>query len=101
MSGDKDGRTCFVIMPFGTKKDLEHKDKVEFDRVYKTIIKRAVVEDLRKKGIRMRCVRSDEIERAGLIHERMVAHIAEADVAVVDLTTMNPNVYYELGVRHA
>jgi Macro domain len=101
MRNDEDVRTCFVIMPFGTKKDPEHKDKVQFDRLYKTIIKRAVLKDLRKRGIRMRCVRSDEIERAGLIHERMVKHIAEADVAVVDITTQNPNVYYELGVRHA
>jgi O-acetyl-ADP-ribose deacetylase (regulator of RNase III) len=31
----------------------------------------------------------------------MISHIFHDDVAVVDLSTLNPNVFYELGVRHA
>jgi hypothetical protein len=96
-----DVRDCFVIMPFHEKPDPARKDTVDFDRVYKGIIKPAI-ESLRKsRGLNIECLRCDEVERAGLIHERMVAHIADADVAVVDITTANPNVYYELGVRHA
>ena len=98
--GDKDVRTCFVIMPFGTKEDAARKDKVKFDRVYAQIIKRGV-EVLNDRGIRIRCIRADKIQAAGLIHQRMIAEIAEAEVAVVDITSANPNVYYELGVRHA
>ena len=89
MNGDKDVRTCFVIMPFRTKKDPARKDKIDFDKVYEEIIKPAV-EGLKERGIRINCVRSDKIERAGLIHERMIAHIVEADVTVVDITTENP-----------
>jgi hypothetical protein len=100
MKGDKDVRTCFVIMPFRIKKDLARKDEIDFDKVYKEIIQPSV-EGLKERGIRINCVRSDEIELAGLIHERMIAHIAEADVTVVDITTDNPNVFYELGTRHA
>ena len=100
MKGDLDVRTCFVIMPFRTKKDLARKDKIDFDKVYDEIIKPSV-EGLKERGIRIDCIRSDKIELAGLIHERMIAHIAEADVAVVDITTDNPNVFYELGIRHA
>src|SRR5262245_2241827 len=100
MSADKDVRTCFVIMPFRIKKDLARKDEIDFDKVYKEIIKPSV-EGLNERGIKINCVRSDEIELAGLIHERMIAQIAEADVAVVDITTDNPNVFYELGIRHA
>src|SRR5215467_9913541 len=83
MSADKDVRTCFVIMPFRIKKDFARKDEIDFDKVYKEIIKPSV-EGLKERGIRINCVRSDEIELAGLIHERMIAHIAEADVTVVD-----------------
>src|SRR5262252_4807920 len=100
MSADKDVRTCFVIMPFRIKKDLARNDEIDFDKVYKEIIKPSV-EGLKDRGIRINCVRSDEIELAGLIHERMIAQIAEADVTVVDITTDNPNVFYELGIRHA
>jgi O-acetyl-ADP-ribose deacetylase (regulator of RNase III) len=97
--GDE-ARLCFVIMPFNRKSDLARGDRVDFDRVYRRLIKPAV-ESLEKRGIAIRCLRSDEVQQAGLIQERMLRYIYEADVAVVDLTTANPNVYYELGVRHA
>ena len=60
MTGDKDVRTCFVIMPFHTKKDLARKDKINFDKVYDEIIKPSV-EGLKDRGIRINCVRSDKI----------------------------------------
>jgi hypothetical protein len=87
-------RTCFVIMPFGEKKDLDGED-IDFDDIYRFFFKKAV-EDL---GIE--CVRCDEIEEAGSIHEKMFEHIYHADIVVVDITTSNANVYYELGIRHA
>jgi hypothetical protein len=81
-------------MPFGEKKDLDGKD-IDFDDVYRFFFKRAI-EDL---GIE--CIRCDEIEEAGSIHEKMFEHIYLADIVVVDITTSNANVYYELGIRHA
>ena len=90
-------RSCFVIMPFGEKDDRGK--TIDFDAVYTRIIKPAV-EALNKENIRIQCVRCDEIEKAGLIHERMIRQILDADVAVVDITSQNPNVFYELGVRH-
>jgi hypothetical protein len=91
MRGKEDIRTCFVIMPFGLKEDTARGDRVQFDRVWSRIIYPAI-DGLNKRGIRIRCDRSDKIQRAGLIHERMIDLIANADVAVVDLTTANPNV---------
>jgi hypothetical protein len=99
-TGAGDVRRCFVIMPFNRKQDLARGDKVNFDRVYAELIKPAV-ESLNAEGVAIECIRSDEIQQAGLIQERMLGFIFEADVAVVDLTTANANVYYELGVRHA
>ena len=99
MKDGQDVRHCFVIMPFHEKDDPKRLDRIDFDRVYREIIRPAIV-GLAERGLRIDCVRCDEIERAGLIHERMIERIADADVAVVDITTANPNVYYELGVRH-
>jgi len=91
VSSDK---TCFVIMPFNKKRDGA--EVVDFDEeVYRTIIKPPV----EKLGIE--CVRCDEIEEAGSIHRDMFRHILEDEVAVVDTTTLNANVFYELGVRHS
>jgi hypothetical protein len=97
----QDVRRCFVIMPFHEKPDPARQDTVDFDRVYRDIIKPAVTGLKASRGLNIECQRCDEVEQAGLIHERMVGYIADADVAVVDITTANPNVYYELGVRHA
>ncbi|HCN67653.1 MAG TPA: hypothetical protein DIT03_05145, partial [Candidatus Accumulibacter sp.] len=97
MSTEDLGRLCFVIMPFGEKDD--HGKLIDFDAVYRELIKPAV-ESLAQDRIQIRCLRCDEVEKSGLIHERMINYILDAEVAVVDISTANPNVYYELGVRH-
>jgi O-acetyl-ADP-ribose deacetylase (regulator of RNase III) len=85
--------TCFVIMPFG---NAENPDKVkEFSTTYKHIIVPAV------QSVDLKCVRCDEILEAGWIHKKMVEHIYRAPVAVVDITDLNANVFWELGVRQA
>ncbi|MFT3891490.1 MAG: macro domain-containing protein [Anaerolineales bacterium] len=85
--------TCFVIMPFGDKTV----DGVEyhFDDIYNNFIKATV------SSMNIDCVRCDEIGESGWIHTKMFTHIYDADVAVVDITSLNANVFYELGVRHA
>lgn len=88
------GKKCFVIMPFGKKKDIDGCD-VDFDRVYHELIHKAVTE------LGVDCERCDEIISAGSIHKKMFRGIFDADVSVVDITSQNPNVFYELGVRHA
>ena len=88
-------KTCFVIMPYGERKD-ENEKLIDFDRVYEEIIKPAVTGE----PLEMKCVRSDFSHEPGSIHAEMFANIFEADVAIVDISTLNPNVLYELGVRH-
>jgi O-acetyl-ADP-ribose deacetylase (regulator of RNase III) len=87
-------RTCFVIMPFGKKKDAKG-NEIDFDEVYRELIQEPI------EALNLRPLRCDEIAEAGSIHQDMFQHIANDDVAIVDLTTLNPNVFYELGVRHA
>ena len=86
---------CFVIMPFGDKPDPGQDGKViHFDEIYHMFIKSAVEE------LGIKCVRCDEIGESGWIHSKMFTHIYDSEVAVVDITALNPNVFYELGVRH-
>lgn len=87
-------RTCFVIMPYGRKKDSSGAE-IDFDAVYRELIQEPI------ESLNLTPVRCDEITGAGSIHTDMFEHIANDDVAIVDLTTLNPNVFYELGVRHA
>jgi O-acetyl-ADP-ribose deacetylase (regulator of RNase III) len=87
-------KNCFVIMPFGTKKDAAGTE-IDFDGVYRDLIHEAV------RCMGFKPVRCDEIQHAGSIHQDMFKHIAADALAIVDITMLNPNVFYELGVRHA
>jgi O-acetyl-ADP-ribose deacetylase (regulator of RNase III) len=88
------GRKCFVIMPFGGKPDVDG-TIVDFNTFYDEVIRKAVEE------LDYEPVRSDRIPRSGSIHEDMFTHIAADELAIADITTLNPNVFYELGIRHA
>ena len=84
------GKKCFVIMPFGVKKEID------FNHIYHELIKPAVEE------LGVECERCDEIVDSGSIHKKMFRGIFDADVSVVDITLEdNLNVFYELGIRHA
>ena len=49
----------------------------------------------------MRSLRADEIVHAGNIDSPMYRRFMKADVVVADISTYDPNAFYELGVRHA
>jgi O-acetyl-ADP-ribose deacetylase (regulator of RNase III) len=83
-------------MPYGKKKSAAGGRTIDFDRVYDGMIVPAVERDLG-----LTCVRSDRIDEPGSIHRRMLTQILEARAAIVDTSFLNPNVFYELGVRHA
>lgn len=85
---------CFVLMPFGEKKDPSG-ITIDFDAVYKELIKPAVIE------AGMDPIRADEEQVGGIIHKPMFERLVLCEYAVADLTTANANVFYELGVRHA
>lgn len=93
---------CFVIMPFGEKKDVDG-NTVNFDALYEDFIRKAIEGPSMKDagGPLIECIRCDRIGEAGWVHRKMISHIYNDDIAVVDLSTLNPNVFYELGVRHS
>lgn len=85
---------CFVLMPFG-KKTAGGNHTIDFDQVYKELIKPAV------EAAGMEAIRADEEEAGGIIHKPMFERLVLCDYAIADLTAANANVFYELGVRHA
>lgn len=87
--------TCFVVMGFGIKTDYQTGRKLDLDKSYQNLIKPAV------QAAGLQCIRADEIVHAGIIDVPMYEQLLTADVVVADVSTMNPNAFYELGVRHA
>lgn len=84
---------CFVLMPFGVRPDAQG-TLIDFDRIYAQLLEPAV----RQAG--MSPIRGDEEQLGGLIHKAIFERLILCDYAVADLTCANPNVLYELGVRH-
>ena len=76
---------CFVMMPFSAPFN------VYYDNVYYPAIEEAG----------MSPVRADDLFRAGVIVADLWAMIQAAKVLLAELTTKNPNVFYELGLAHA
>lgn len=86
---------AFVAMPFGIKAGPDGKTPVDFDTIWQKLLSEAL------KLAGFEAFRADKEMRAGDILVDMFQELLVADLVLVDLTVANPNVWYELGVRHA
>lgn len=84
-------KKCFVIAPIGSK-GSETRDRS--DKILRHII-RPIAEE---NGYSV--VRADEINEPGVITTQIIKHILEDQLVIADLTEHNPNVFYELAIRH-
>ena len=86
---------CFVMVPYRTA-SKDSFGAVDFPAVYNCIIAPAIV----RAG--MTPLRADEDPQSmGVFQKAMFERLVLCEYAVADLTHGNPNVYYELGIRHA
>lgn len=90
-------KVCFVAMGFGKKMDYQNSKEIDLDRIYTKVIKPLFEEELTEYKL----IRADEIAGSSIIDVSMYALLLNADLVIADLTTLNPNAIYELGVRHA
>lgn len=84
-------KTCFVVSPIG---DDGSEGRGRSDKVLRHIIKPVCVE------LGYSASRADEINDPGLISRRIIKELIESDLVIADLTGHNPNVFYELAIRH-
>ena len=87
-------KKCFVISPIGaTGSDV----RKHADMTLNAIIRPALAEC----GTAFEVKRGDESSEIGMITDHLIADILESDLIVADLSFLNPNVFYELGIAHA
>lgn len=85
-------KICFYITPIGEDNSEERRHA---DFLMEYIIKPAVEE------FGLTVVRADQMGKAGMIGKQVIEHILNARLVIADLSFHNPNVFYELCLRHA
>jgi len=84
-------KKCFVISPIG----LEGTEtRARSDQIFSFVIKPAV------EVLGYEAIRGDQIHQPGMISSQVIEHLMDDEIAIADLTGKNPNVYYELAIRH-
>lgn len=93
---------CFVIMPFGNP-GVDPQRARMLELLYTQWIKPAVesIQWDQARNILIECHRADKTEKSGEIITHIIDQLVTADIVIADLSGQNPNVFYELGVRHA
>ena len=85
-------KKCFIGMPFSDPAPFE---KGHFTRVYDHIISPAC------EKAEFEAIRVDHITDSSFIIRDVIQQLVDCEMAIFDLSGRNPNVLYELGVRHA
>lgn len=85
-------KKCFVIMPISDSEDYQ---TGHFGRVYEHIIKPAC------ELAGFSPLRADDIMTTNYIALDIIKNILQCEMAICDLSSRNPNVLYELGIRQA
>ena len=91
-------RTCFIVMPFG-KKPVDGQE-IDFDFIYKSVFLPAISDVALPEGGKLEARRTDQDFFTGDITVEMFRYLEYSRFVLADITSLNPNVFYELGVRH-
>jgi hypothetical protein len=84
-------KVCFYITPIG---EADSEQRKHSDLFLSAIVERAVEE------FGLQVIRADQISKAGMITKQVIEYIVRSRLVIADLSFQNPNVFYELCLRH-
>ncbi len=85
-------KDCFIICPLGSaNSEIRKKSDTLLKHVFQPVL------DFNN----YKAIRADQIPKVGLITSQIINLIIESPLVIADLTDSNPNVFYELAIRHA
>jgi hypothetical protein len=85
-------KVCFMVTPIG---DDESEWRKHSDLFLSSLVEPAM------KEFGLQVVRADRIGEAGMITAQILEHVMRAKLVIVDMSFHNPNVFYEMALRHA
>ncbi len=86
------GKSCFIITPIG---DEHSEERRHADLILGSYIEPAVEE------FGLNVIRADKIQQSGMITRQIIDYLVKSELVIADLSFSNPNVFYELAIRHA
>jgi hypothetical protein len=89
----KTARICFVVGPIG---DDGSPTRGHADWLLDEIITPVFAEHFKDFDV----IRSDKIAQPGMIDSQVINHLLDADLVIADLSLLNANAFYEIGLRH-
>jgi hypothetical protein len=84
--------TCFYIAPIGGEGSEPRKHS---DLFLGSIIEPAL------EPFQLQVIRADAIDKPGIITRQIIEYIMRSRLVIADLSFHNPNVFYELALRHS
>jgi hypothetical protein len=84
--------TCFYVTPIGSEGSEWRKHS---DLFLGSLVEPAM------EQFSLSVVRADAIDKPGLITRQIIEYLLGARLVIVDLSFHNPNVFYEIAIRHA
>src|SRR4051794_10757461 len=87
-------KSCFVIGPMG--KDGSEA-RIHADWLFQGII----LPVFQQYFVDFEVERSDQITAPGMIDAQMINRLWDSDLVIADMSKVNPNAFYEMGIRHA
>lgn len=84
-------KVCFIVSTIKEANTLE--------RTHADVILNQYIET-ELEGTGLRAVRADKIGEPGMISRQIIEYVIKSKLVVVDLSFHNPNVFYELALRH-
>lgn len=95
MGNSNKDKTCFIITPIGD-------DQSEVRRAADGVIDAVIIPALVDMGFDKENINvAHRMPSPGSINKQVITSVLECDLAIANLTNLNPNVMYELAIRHA
>ena len=84
-------KTCFYIAPIGEEGSEQRKHS---DLFLESLVDPAL------KDFDLKIIRADKVDKPGVITKQIIEYIIKSRLVIVDISFHNPNVFYELALRH-
>lgn len=93
MAKEEELKRCFVVGPIGGD---DSEERIHADWLLEEIIEPVFEEHF--KGFVV--TRADKISEPGQIDAQVIEALLDYELVIADMTTLNPNAFYEIGIRH-